>query len=232
MSMITKAEPRNRLLAGLPADEMKRLRPHLEFFPTPLRAVLYEAEQDAVYAYFPEDAVISLLAVLESGKSVEVTLIGHEGVLGVPSALGAKTTLHTAITQVPGSCLRIQSDILRAEFRRCGLLHDRLLGFTLSLLIQVSQTAVCNRVHFLEQRMARWLLMACDRSERQEFPMTHEFLSHVLGSPRSEISLAAGSLRKAGLIHYSRGTIKILDPLGLRSRACECSRADLTSSRS
>ena len=230
--MITKAEPpRNRLLAGLPAEEMKRLRAHLEFVHTPLRTVLYEAEQQADYAYFPDDAVISLLAVLESGKTVEVTLIGNEGVLGIHAALGGTMAVHAAVAQVPGSCWKIKADVLRTEFQRGGVLHERLLDYTLSLLAQLSRTAACNRVHLLEQRMARWLLMAYDRTQRQEFPMTHEFLSHMLGSPRSEITLAAGSLRKAGLIHYSRGKIKILDPQGLQSRACECYRADLASRR-
>jgi CRP-like cAMP-binding protein len=140
-------------------------------------------------------------------------------------------TQQAAVAQIPRACWRIKAGIIRTEFKREGELHERLLTHTLSLLAQISQTVACNRVHLLEQRMARWLLMVCDRTDRQEFPITHEFLSHMLGTPRSEVTLAAGALRKAGLIHYSRGKIKILDLAALRSRACECYHADLATTR-
>jgi CRP-like cAMP-binding protein len=158
-------------------------------------------------------------------------LIGHEGILGVQAAMGEKTALNAAVAQIPGACWKVKAGIIRAEFMRPGLLRERILSYTLSLLAQISQTAACNRVHLLEQRMARWLLMVCDRTDRQDFPITHEFLSHMLGTPRSEITLAAGALRKAGLIQYSRGKIKILNPLALQSAACECYRADQASTR-
>ena len=232
--MITKSDlSRNRLLAALPPEELKRLEPHLQFIHCPLSQVLYSTGQTILYAHFPDDAVVSLLATLENGRSVEVTLIGNEGLVGITAALGESKTNNTAVVQIPGGCWRIKAAVLRAEFNSQvkgeNVLRERILGYTMSLLAQISQTAACNRVHLLEQRMARWLLMVCDRTNREEFPITHEFLSHMLGTPRSEITLAAGALRKAGIIQYSRGRIKILDQRALQSRACECYRADQTS---
>jgi CRP-like cAMP-binding protein len=221
----------NRLLAGLPPDQLKRLQPHLQLIDCPLSQVLYNAGQTMDYAYFPEDAVISLLVSMEQGRSVEVTLIGNEGILGVQAAMGEKTALYAAVAQIPGACWKIKTEIIRSEFKREGVLRERLLSYMISLLAQISQTAACNRVHLLEQRMARWLLMVGDRTDRQEFPITHEFLSHMLGTPRSEVTLAAGALRRAGLIHYSRGKLKILNSQALQSTACECYRADQATTR-
>jgi len=219
------------MLAGLPAEELKRLLPHLHAAPLPLGHVLYESGQTIDYAYFPDDAVISLLASLENGRSVEVTVIGNEGVLGVRAALGGNVSVNAAVAQIPGASWKIKAEVLRAEFKRGGALQERLLRYTLSLMAQISQTAACNRVHLLEQRMARWLLMVVDRTQRLEFPITHDFLAHMLGTPRSEVTLAAGIFRKAGLIHYTRGKIKILDRQALEKVACECYRADQASGR-
>jgi CRP-like cAMP-binding protein len=225
--LITKSElAGNALLADLPTEEYNRLLPHLQLVHLELGQAIYEGGAALDYGYFPDDAVISLLATLENGKSVEITLIGNEGVLGVTAALGATFTENASITQIPGSCWKIKIAAVRDEFKRCGVFHSRLLAYTLSLLTQISQTAACNRLHLLEQRMARWLLMVYDRCAQKEFPITHDFLSHMLGTPRSEITLAAGALRKAGIIQYSRGKIHILDPKRLEAVACECYRAD------
>ncbi len=179
--MITKGDlSRNRLLATLPPEEVNRLQPHLQLIHCPLRQVLYNSGQTIDYAYFPDDAVISLLVAMETGRSVEVTLIGSEGVLGVRAALGETSAVNSAVTQIAGSCWRIKAGVLRLEFQRASILREQLLGYTLSLLSQISQTAACNRVHLLEQRMARWLLMVRDRTARVEFEMTHEFLGHML----------------------------------------------------
>jgi CRP-like cAMP-binding protein len=230
--MITKSDlSRNRVLAALPPDEMKRLRPHLQFIHCPLSTLLYNSGETVSYAYFPDEAVISLLATLESGRSVEVTLIGNEGLVGITAALGEDEAINTAVVQIPGGCWKIKTSVLRSELQRCTVLRTQLLSYTTSLLAQVSQTAACNRVHLLEQRLARWLLMVCDRTNREEFPITHEFLSHMLGTPRSEITLAAGTLRKAGIIQYGRGKIRVLDTQALQSKACECYRVDMATTR-
>ena len=226
--MTTKtALPRNQLLVRLPPEEIKRLLPHLKLVRLPLGRVLYKPGKTIEYAYFPDDAVISLLTTLKNGRSVEVTLIGNEGVLGIPAALGAKTVVNPAVAQVPGTGWRIKAATLRSEFQRGGVLHERMLAYTLRLLSQISRTAACNRVHELEQRFARWLLMVFDRTDQLEFPMTDGFLSHMLGTSSSQVTAAAGAFRKAGLIDYKGGRIKILKRKALESMACECYRADL-----
>jgi CRP-like cAMP-binding protein len=142
--------------------------------------------------------------------------------VGVRALLAGKTYWYTSVVQVPGGCLKINAELLRAEFRRCGVLQERLLHYTSSLLVQSAQMAACNRVHRLQQRLARWLLMTRDRARQDGFPMTHEFLSDMLGTPRSEVSAAVGALRRSGFIRPGRGRMVILDPKALESAACEC----------
>ena len=215
---------KNQILAALPEEESKRLLPHLRSVSLSLGQLLYQPEDLIRHLYFPLDAVISSLASMEDGKSVEINLTGDEGLLGLRAVLGAKVSGYVAVVQVPGRALKIEADLLGAEFRRGGVLQDRVLRYTRYLLFQVSQTAACNRVHRLEQRLARWLLMVHNRAKRDEFPITHEFLSHMLGTPRSEVTIAAGILRKAWLIRYWRGRMTILDRQGLESASCECYR--------
>ncbi|HJZ12771.1 MAG TPA: Crp/Fnr family transcriptional regulator, partial [Acidobacteriota bacterium] len=214
--------PQNQILAGLPENELENLIPHFETISPDLRTVLYEAGGAINYAYFPQEAVISLVAVLTDGKSIEVGLIGSEGILGMDGLCGGKTSPNVAIIQSGGTCLKIKLEILQAEFKRRPLLQQRLLSFSRQLLIQTAQTAACNRVHQLKQRLSRWLLMFHDRVRKDQFLLTHEFLSHMLGAPRSEVTLAAGLLRDQRLIHYSAGKISIVDRNGLESTACEC----------
>ena len=213
---------KNQILAHLPAREAKRLLPHLRFVSLRLKQVLYQPGEPIGDVYFPHDAVISMIAPMADGKSVEVTLIGPEGMAGLRAILAGKTYWYVSVVQIAGLCLKINGKVLEAEFKRCGVLHERLLHYTSYLLAQTSQLAACNRVHRLEQRLARWLLTARDRVKRDQFEMTHEFLSEMLGTPRSEVSRATGALRKAGLIRYGRGTLTILDSEALESVACEC----------
>jgi CRP-like cAMP-binding protein len=214
----------NEILARLPQREARRLLPHLRFVALRLKQVLYRPGDPTYYVYFPQDAVISMIAPMDEGRSVEVTLIGHEGMLGIRSILAGQTYGYTSVVQVPGGCLRIDAKVLQSEFRRGGALQDRLLRYTSYLLVQTSQMAACNRVHRLDQRLARWLLMAHDRVRQDEFPMTHEFLSEMLGTPRSEVTAAAGVFRRSGVIRYGRGRMTIVDRPALESAACECYR--------
>jgi len=213
---------KNRILAALPEEESSRLRPHLQLVSCSLGKVLWMRGDPVRYLYFPQDAVAALLASMDDGKSVEVALTGAEGLLGIWALLGAEKYWYLAVVQVPGSFLRIHAEVLRAEFERGGVLHHQLLRYTRYLLAQISQTAACNRVHLLQQRLARWLLMLQDHAKGNEFPITHEFLSQMLGTPRSEVTLAAGMLRNLGLIRYARGKMAILDRQGLEAAACEC----------
>lgn len=225
MTEISEADlKKNQILAALPEKESERLLPHLRFVSLSLAQVLYKPEDTIRHLYFPLDSVISSLASMEDGRSVEINLTGDEGLLGLRAVLGAKVSGYFAIVQVPGKALKVDVDVLRAEFKRGDVLHDRVLRYTRYLLFQVSQTAACNRIHRLEQRLARWLLMVHNRAKRDEFPITHEFLSQMLGTPRSEVTIAAGILRKAWLIRYWRGRMTILDRPGLESATCECYR--------
>jgi CRP-like cAMP-binding protein len=212
----------NQILARLPEKEARRLLPHLRFVALRLKQALYRPGDAIRDVYFPQDAVISMIAPMDDGRSVEVTLIGREGMLGVRAILAGKTYWYSSVVQIPGGSLRIDAKVLQREFKRGGVLQDRLLHYISYLLVQTSQTAACNRVHRLEQRLARWLLMARDRVQQDEFPMTHEFLSEMLGTSRSEITSAAGMLRKFGVIRYARGRMTILDRKALESVACEC----------
>lgn len=223
MRAVTKAEvSKNRILAQLPEREYKRLQPHLRLLPLRLKQVLYRPGEQIPYVYFPLDAVVSMIAPLDDGKSVEVTLIGPEGMLGIRAILEGKTHWYVSVVQVQGTCLRIDAAVLRAEFKRARVLHELLLEYTNYLLVQTAQMAACNRAHRLKQRLARWLLMTQDRAKHNEFPMTHEFLSEMLGTPRSEVSAAAATLRHSKIVHYQRGIMTILDRKALEAVSCEC----------
>ncbi len=214
--------PRNQILAALPAKEIKRLQPRLERVVFRSNDIVYRPGEAAGYVYFPEDAVISLVANLADGRSVEVNLTGNEGLLGMRVVLGAKNYWYTALAQIPGSCLRVDAETFKAEFRRGGALQLQTLHYLRYLLVQVSENAACNRVHRVKQRLARRLLMIQDRVQKDEFPMTHESISYMLGTPRSEVSLAAEALRRSGIINYARGKVTILNRRELESASCEC----------
>lgn len=214
--------PTNRLLAALPQSEYRRILPHLESVPLPLGEILNDIGESYNYTYFPETGMISLVLVMENGATNEVGIVGREGVVGVPVFLGGKSTSSRAIVQVAGSGLKLPSEVLEAEFWRGGALQRQLLLYAQALLTQVSQTAACNAQHTIEKRLARWLLIVHDSVGSDELLLTQEFISQMLGTRRSSVTIAAGFLQKAHAIRYSRGRITILDRNRLEAIACEC----------
>ena len=210
----------NNILAGFSGSEQfaEKLHPvKLE-----LGEILYEPEQHIEHVYFPTAGVISLLAAFEDGTTVEAGVIGLEGMLGTSVVLGAETTPHQALVQAEGHALKMAARDLRAEAQKDGLLLDLLLRFTNALFTQVAQTAGCNRAHTIEQRLARWLLLTHDRVEQNEFAITQEFLSRMLGVRRAGVSVAANTLREMRAIDYRRGRVVVRDRPGLERASCEC----------
>jgi CRP-like cAMP-binding protein len=213
---------KNQLLAALPIEEYQNLAPHLESVELPLRQVLHEPGEPIEYVYFPTEAMISLVSIMKDGSTVEVALIGKEGMVGIPVILGGNSTTSQAVVQVAGRGLRLQANILRTQFQLGGQLHYLLLRYVQALFTQISQGAVCNRLHNLEERLARWLLSVQDCLQMQEFPMTQEHIAQMLGSRRSGVTVAAGMLQHAGIISYRRGRINILSRERLEATSCEC----------
>ena len=212
----------NKLLAILPGEEYKRLLPHLELVYLFSAQLLYQTNEPIEYAYFPLNGVCSLLNIMKNGEGMEAATVGKEGMLGVPLLLGTTQMPMQAIAQIPGDALRIKANVFQREvFWGCPL-HTLLLRYTHTLMNQFAQTSACNRVHLVEQRCCRWLLMTRDRVESNELPLTQEFLSLMLGVRRSRRSEVVANLEKAGLIRYQRGRITLLDLQGLEASACEC----------
>lgn len=213
---------RNGLLARLPPQTLARLRAHLKPISVELGQRLHEpgAELDAVY--FPLGSIISLVYTMRDGATAEIAMVGSEGAVGISLFLGAMSTPHTSVVQSAGPVLMMKADAAREEFRRSALIQSTLLRYTQALLVQISQTAVCNRLHSLEQQLCRWLLFSFDRSDSDELSMTHELIGSMLGVRREGITGSASHLRSAGFIGYSRGKIKLLNRSGLESRVCEC----------
>lgn len=213
---------KNRLLAALPAEEYERLVPHLELVSLQLNQILYEFGEPIEYVYFPHQGIVSLLSVLEDGSTVEAGMVGNDGMVGLPVILGGNKTSNQALVQVASNGMRMKAELLNSEFKRGGALQSLLLRYTQALLTQVSQGVACNRLHTLEERLARWLLTVQDRVESDEFPLTQEFIAQMLGTRRSGVTVAAGILSKAGTIRYSRGKITIVNQGDLEAIACEC----------
>lgn len=214
----------NRLLGALPREVWKRLCPAPASLTFALGDVVYEPGERMSYLYFPTSSVVSLIYTMADGDTAEMGLVGNEGVVGIALVLGGETTPNQAVVQVAGGALRMRADAMRAEFDRGGPFQAGLLGYTQALLTQISQTAVCNRLHSIEQRLARWLLMTRNRVASDEILMTQEVLAHMLGVRREGVTLAAHHLQEAGLIRYRRGHITILDRTGLEAASCECYR--------
>ncbi|MBS1212398.1 MAG: Crp/Fnr family transcriptional regulator [Proteobacteria bacterium] len=217
----------NHLLDALPAADYERLFPHLELVPMPLGEVLYESGGELVYAYFPTTCIVSKLYVMENGQSAEIAVVGNDGIIGVALFMGGGTMPNRAVVQSAGHAYRLRGHLLMREFdrtggRRNGALHDLLLRYTQALITQMSQTAVCNRHHSVDQQLCRWLLLSLDRLPSNELTMTQELIANMLGVRREGVTEAAGKLQHAGLIHYSRGHIQVLDRPGLEARVCEC----------
>jgi CRP-like cAMP-binding protein len=214
----------NRLLAALPKKDYQRLLPRLEHVTLTFGDILYEPGDVIQHVYFPNDSIISLLSTVEKRKALEVGIVGSEGMAGLPVLLGVSKSLNRALVQGAGTAMRMKAQEMRKEFKQAGPLQTLLHRYTHGLLTQISQSAVCNRFHNVDARLARWLLMTHDRVRSDRFQLTQEFLSDMLGVRRERVSLAAGLLQKQGLISYSRGHITMLKRAGLEAIACQCYR--------
>ncbi len=213
----------NRLLAALQRDLYQRLEPDLQIVSLKHGQVLFESGAAVDYVYFPQrDAMVSLLCTAEDGNSVEVGVTGWEGVVGISSFMGGTPTPYLSLVQMAGTAHKLRAELLVREFRRSEAMQNALLRYASSLLAQISQTALCNRIHTVEERLARWILVSQDRTEAKQLPLTHEFLAHMLGTSRSTVSLTAATLQQAGLIHYTRGKIAVVDRERLETVACSC----------
>jgi CRP-like cAMP-binding protein len=212
----------NHLLAALPADDYRRLLPDLELVPLPLGWAVYEAGGHLGYVYFPTTCIVSLLYVTENGASAEIAITGNDGLVGISLFMGGETTPSRAVVQSAGYAYRLKAHMLKTEFVRGGALQHLALRFTQALITQMSQTAVCNRLHTVEQQLCRWLLLSLDRLSSNELMMTQELIANMLGVRRGGVTEAAGRLQAAGLIHYSRGHITVLDRPRLEAWVCEC----------
>lgn len=219
---ISTAPKSNQLLAVLPEGEWLRWQPELELVDLKLGEVLYESGSVQNYVYFPTTAIVSLLYVTENGSSAEIAVVGFEGVVGISLYMGGETTPSRAVVQSAGQGYRLKASMIKAEFNRSGPVMHLLLRYAQALITQVSQTAVCNRHHTLQQQLCRWLLMSLDRLHGNELKMTQELISNMLGVRREGVTESALKLQAEGLISYSRGHIKVLDRKGLENRVCEC----------
>jgi len=222
MAAAASQNPRsNHLLASLPAAEWQRWLPHLQHVDMPLGQVLYESGSTMSHVYFPTTSIVSLLYVMESGASAEIAVVGNEGIVGISLFMGGETTPSRAVVQSAGQGYRLASLRIKEEFNHAPVLH-LLLRYTQALITQMSQTAVCNRHHSLDQQLCRWLLLSLDRLQGHELVMTQELIAKMLGVRREGVTEAALKLQTAGLIEYVRGHITVLDRPGLEKRCCEC----------
>ena len=214
----------NRLLAALPGNEYERLRPSLQEVSFSLGEVVYEFGGHLDYVFFPTSSIISLLYTMENGTSAEMGLTGNDGVVGIALFMGDGTMPNRAVVQSAGGALRMKAKVLQDEFAQGGKFQRLLLRYTQALITQISQTAVCNRLHSVEQQLCRWLLLSHDRVDTDELIMTQELIADMLGVRREGVTVAAGHLQDIGAISYVRGRIQILDRQKLEDSACECYR--------
>jgi CRP-like cAMP-binding protein len=208
----------------LPQEEYQRLLPHLGHVSFALGEVVYESGGRMSYVYFPATAIISLLYMMENGSSAEMGMVGNEGLVGIALFMGGNTMPNRAVVQSAGGAFRMRAKVLQDEFARGGAFQSLLLRYTQALITQMSQTAVCNRLHEIEQQLCRWLLHSRDRLDSDELVMTQELIANMLGVRREGVTAAAGRLQEQGLISYVRGRIQIIDRGGLEARVCECYR--------
>lgn len=217
------ADPKkNHLLGAIPRAEWARFAPNLTPVVLRLGDVLHESGTSQPYVYFPTDSIISLLYVMENGASAEIAIVGNEGLVGVALFMGGATMPSRAIVQSAGQGFRMKGKFIRDEFGRAGPVQQLFLRYTQALLTQMSQTAVCNRHHSVDQQLCRWLLMSLDRLASPEVVMTQELIASMLGVRREGVTEAAGKLQRADVIQYSRGRIRVLDRPKLETMACEC----------
>jgi CRP-like cAMP-binding protein len=210
------------ILLSLPDEEYNLLRPHLELLELPQYNILHQPGEKIDYAYFLNDGMTSLVALSMDGRSVEVGIVGREGMVGMPLTVGLLRGTFRAIMQMPGRGLRIRSEVFQEILPCASTLQAQLSRFAFMHGMQVAQLAACNRLHEIDLRLARWLLMCQDRVDSEYLLLTHEFLAQMLGTGRPSVSLAAGALEKAGLIENTRGTVKIINRKSLEAAACEC----------
>jgi len=213
-----------QLLSTLPREDFERLRVSLQPVTLVLGDVIYESSARLNHLYFPTSCVVSLLYTMENGSVAEMGLVGNDGVVGIALFLGGQTTPNRAVVQIGGQALRMNAKTLREEFALGGPFHHMLLRYTQALITQISQTAVCNRLHSVEQRLCRWLLLIHDRLNSDDIAMTQDLIANMLGGRRESVTIAAARLQAAGLINYSRGHINIVDRQGLEAQVCECYR--------
>jgi len=219
---LTHSPQQNHILAALPAAELEALAPHLERVPLLLGEMLYEPGGQMEHAYFPTTAIVSLHYVMESGASSESAGVGNEGVVGISLFMGGDTTPSSAVVQTAGHGYRLAGHLLKKRFNGSGLMQSLLLRYTQALIVQMTQTAACNRHHTVEQQLCRWLLLTLDRVTSRELVMTQELVASMLGVRREGITDAAGKLQRAGFIRYRRGHISVIERAGLETHACEC----------
>jgi CRP-like cAMP-binding protein len=220
----TRHTTTNFILRSLPVAERERIIPQLERVDLPHGSVLAHPDDKISHVYFPEDAMISVVAYSEEGQGSEIAVIGFEGLTGIEIVLGAERTVHEFVTQLPRTALRMPAKALVDEFHRSKAMQELLLRFAHKMMVQIGQTALCNRLHTTEKRLSRWLLMAHDRHRSNVLNITQEFLAIMLGTSRTSVSLTATELQNQGLIAYSRGVVSILDRKALENYTCSCYR--------
>jgi CRP-like cAMP-binding protein len=215
-------DSKNRLLTALPKEEYERLLPHFELVSLELKQTLYTPNEPIEYIYFPNNGVISLLTIMENGEAIEVATVGNEGMVGLPIFLGASTIPGEAFSQIPGTAMRMKASVFKREVTSGSIIHGVLQRYTQTLFNLIAQSAACNRLHSIEERFCRWILMTQDRVGANEFPMTHEFLGQMLGVRRASVSVVAAVLQKAGIINYNRGKMRVIDRPQMENISCEC----------
>jgi CRP-like cAMP-binding protein len=221
-SAAAQSPKENRLLAAMPATDYRALLPSLEPVTMPLGQAVYESGGHQGHVYFPTTSIVSLLYVLADGATAEIAVTGREGLVGIALFMGGETTPSRAVVQSAGHGYRLRSALLKKEFERGGALQHLLLRYTQALITQMTQTAVCNRHHSVDQQLCRWLLLSLDRLLDNKLVMTQELIANMLGVRREGVTEAAGKLQEEGLIEYSRGRITVVDRERLEQRVCEC----------
>lgn len=221
----SRPEIKNYILNALPKEDLARLLPDLKEVEFASGQILHRMGEPIEYLYFPEEMMNSTVGNTSAGQTIEVGVIGREGLVGFNVLMSALSMPHDNMTQLPGSALQISTAAITREFKRGGALHDCTLRFVYTFLLQISQTALCNRLHTIDERLARWLLMSHDRSATDELKLTQEFLAIMLGANRASVTLSAIALQDTGYIKYSRGRITIIDRKSLENYSCECYKA-------
>jgi CRP-like cAMP-binding protein len=212
----------NHLLAALSPHEFARLLPRMQTVSLSLGQIIYESGEQMEYVYFPTTAIISLLCIMENGATAEIGVVGNDGLVGIALFMGTDTTPNRAVVQSAGGAFKMKAVVLKEEFILAGGFHNLLLRYTQALITQISQTAVCNRLHSVDQQLCRWLLLSHDRLPSDRLIMTHDLIANMLGVRREGVTHAAKRLQEAGYISYVRGDMTILDRKGLEGKACEC----------